>query len=93
MAEVRTTQPDQLHLNQGFGRSLSNAFELALVPAIFAAAGYGVDRLLGTHLVAAVIFGLVGLVGIFVKLFYGYRYEMEQHERTGAWNRAPKVAE
>jgi hypothetical protein len=78
---------ERRHLNQGFGKALSNAMEIALIPAVFAAFGYGVDRLLGTHIVFAVILGLVGIVGTCLKLFYGYRYEMEQHEREGAWNK------
>jgi F0F1-type ATP synthase assembly protein I len=83
---------ERRHLNQGFGRALSNAFEIAVVPAIFLAIGWGVDHLVGTHLVFAIVLGLVGLAGTVVKMYYAYSYEMAQHAEAGAWNRAPRVA-
>ncbi len=85
---------ERRHLNQGFGRALSQAMEIALVPAVLAFLGYGIDRLLGTRFVVATIFAILALVGTGVKMYYGYRFEMEQHDRTGAWHHsASKVDE
>jgi hypothetical protein len=83
---------ERRHLNQGFGTSLSNAFEIALVPAIFALLGFGIDRLLGIRLVFTMVLGMVGLAGVVAKLYYAYRFQMEQHEKAGAWHRTPKDA-
>jgi len=92
MADAQATQDGRRHLNQGFGRSLSSAFEIALVPALFGLLGLAIDHLLGTGFIVATGLGLVGLVGIFLRLYYGYRFEMERHERVGPWNRTSQRA-
>ena len=40
----------------GFGESLSRAFELAVTPAVFGVAGYALDRWLGILPVLTIIF-------------------------------------
>jgi len=78
-------------LNQGFGAALSNAFEIALIPVVFAGLGWLVDRLLGTGWVLTAALGILGLVGTFVKLYYRYSYDMLQIEEAGPWRRRPQV--
>jgi len=78
-------QDERRKLNQGFGASLSNAFEIAMIPAIFAGAGWLVDRLFGTGWIFAAIFAVVGLAGTFVKLYYRYNHEMRTLEESGPW--------
>lgn len=84
-------QDERRKLNQGFGAALSNAFEIAMVPLVFAGLGWLVDRLFGTAVVFTAGFALVGLVGTFVKLYYRYNYQMVQLEQSGPWSRRPQV--
>ncbi len=86
-------QDERRKLNQGFGAALTNAFEIALVPLIFAGLGWLLDRAFGTGWVLASVFAVVGLAGTFVKLYYRYSYEMVQLEKSGSWrttSQAPK---
>ena len=69
---------EQMHRTTG-------GFELVFSPLLLALVGYGLDRLLGTLPVFTIIFAVVGLVGAVVKLYFTYRYEMEQHESSGPW--------
>ena len=82
---------ERRHLNQGFGASLNNAFEIAVVPVIFAAFGWLVDWLIGTPPVFLAIFAVLGLVGTFAKLYYGYNREMVSLEEAGSWRRNPQA--
>jgi hypothetical protein len=50
----------QREVSTGFGDGLSQAFELVMTPALFGAAGFFIDRWLGTTLVFTL--GLVALV-------------------------------
>lgn len=85
-------QDERRRLNQGFGASLSNAFEIALIPAIFGGAGWLVDQALGTGWILATVFGVIGLVGTLAKLYYRYTFEMQQLEESGPWRRRPQQA-
>ena len=88
MAVIDERDPDgRRKLNQGFGAALSNAFEIAMIPPIFGAAGSLVDRMVGTGWIFAAILGVIGLVGTFVKLYYRYSYDMQQLEASGSWHR------
>lgn len=71
-------------LNQQLNRS-SGSFELVLSPLLLALAGYALDRWLGIVPVLTVAFAVVGLAGAVVKLYYGYRHEMDQHEIGAPW--------
>ncbi len=81
-------QEQRRQLNKGFGASLNNAFEIAVVPVIFAGFGWLVDLVLHTSPVFAAIFGVLGLIGTFAKLYYGYSCTMSELEEAGPWRRA-----
>lgn len=83
-------QAQRRQLANGFGNTLTRAFEIAMVPVVLGLIGYGVDRLAGTRVVFAVLLAVLGLAGTVVKLYYGYRYEMEQHEADAPWRRQPR---
>ena len=76
---------DKRDLYNGFGNGLSRAFELAVTPAVLGAMGYGLDRWLGLVPVLTIAFVLLGLTGMFVRMWYGYDAEMKAHESRGAW--------
>ena len=83
-------QGQRRHLNKGFGASLNNAFEIALIPVLFAGVGWLIDALLGTGPVFLVILAVLGLAGTVAKLYYGYNREMGEMEQAGPWRRATK---
>jgi F0F1-type ATP synthase assembly protein I len=69
---------EQMHRTTG-------GFELVFSPLLLALLGYGLDRLLGTLPVFTIAFAVIGLAGAVIKLYFGYRYDMEQHEANGPW--------
>ena len=83
-------QEERRKLNQGFGAALTNAFDIALIPVMFAGTGWLADRGLGTGWVFTALLAIVGLVGVFVKLYYRYSTDMAQLEASGPWSRAPQ---
>ena len=74
-------QRDRQELWNGFGRTLSRAFELVLTPVLFGLGGAGLDHLLGTSPVFMILLGLIAVVGLAVRAYYAYAVEMEAHER------------
>ena len=73
---------------QGFGDGLSQAVEMAVVPALSALIGlYGLDHRFGTSPLFAVSLSIFAMVGVFVKAFYVYRYKMELEEERRSWPR------
>jgi hypothetical protein len=91
-AAKEAAQAERRALHNGFGASLSRAFEIALVPLILGLMGFGLDRWLGTRIVFAVALALFGLVGTFVKLYYGYRADMEAIESDAPWRKQGREA-
>ncbi len=65
----------------------TGGFELVFSPLLLALVGFGLDRLLGTLPVFTIVFAVVGLTGAVAKMYFTYRYEMEQHEANGPWAR------
>lgn len=63
----------------------SGSYELAFAPVILGLLGLWLDRTIGTTPLMVVLFSIVGFVGTGIKIYYGYRYEMAQHEGTVAW--------
>ena len=78
---------DKRAMNQGFGDGMSRAFELVATPMVFGGLGYLIDRVAGTTPVLTIVLGLFGLVGTFVRAWYGYDAEMRSIEQRGRWNR------
>jgi F0F1-type ATP synthase assembly protein I len=73
-------------LNNGFGDALSNAFELAVTPAIFGVLGYFIDRALGLVPLFTLVFSLFVIGYMFWKFWRKYEVDMTRHEealRTG----------
>lgn len=69
-------------LNNGFGDALSNAFELAVTPAIFGVLGYFIDRALGLVPVFTLVFSLFVLGYMFWKFWRQYEVEMTRQEEA-----------
>ena len=79
---------DKRAMNQGFGDGMARAFELVATPLVFGGIGLLIDRVAGTSPVFVVVLGLFGVVGTFVRLWYGYDAEMRTHEASGRWARS-----
>lgn len=73
-------------LNKGFGDGMSRAFEIAITPVVFGAVGYGIDLLAGTGPWFAVGLALFAVIGMFVRVWYGYDAEMRAHEASSPWS-------
>jgi F0F1-type ATP synthase assembly protein I len=71
---------DRRETYNGFGEALARAFEIVVTPLLFALAGYGLDRWLGTAPVFLVVLTALAVVGLAVKIYYGYQHEMRAHE-------------
>jgi F0F1-type ATP synthase assembly protein I len=76
---------DKRAMNQGFGDGMSRAFELVATPLVFGGIGFLIDRIAGTSPVFVVVLGLFGVVGTFVRFWYGYDAEMREHESKARW--------
>lgn len=76
---------DKRATNRGFDDGMSRAFELAATPLVFGAAGYGLDSWLGIKPVLTIALAVFAVVGVFVRMWYGYDAEMRRIEATGAW--------
>jgi F0F1-type ATP synthase assembly protein I len=72
---------EQRELWNGFSNALSRAIELVVTPLLFALAGYGLDRWLGTSPLFAVLLASFAFVGLAVKSYYVYREDMRAHEQ------------
>lgn len=78
---------DKRALNQAFGDEMTRGLELVLTPLLFGGVGYLVDRAAGTSPWCTVAFGVFALVGMVVKMWFGYDAEMRAIESTGRWAR------
>ena len=74
-------------LYNGFGNTLARAFELVVTPTLFALIGHVVDRWLGTRFAFAVALGIFCVIGMSIRMFYGYVDAMKAHEAEAVWNR------
>ena len=84
-------QQTQRALYNGFGNTLARAFELVVTPTLFALIGHLIDRWLGTRFVFAVAFGIFCVVGMSIRMFYGYIEQMNEHEANAVWHRQSNV--
>ncbi|MDQ4131968.1 MAG: AtpZ/AtpI family protein [Actinomycetota bacterium] len=83
---MRPKSPMQLRDTYfGFGEGFARAFELAVTPALFGLAGYGLDRWLGIVPVLTIVFSLWAVIGLSIRIWYGYVARMEKHEASGPW--------
>ena len=72
-------------LYQGFTDSFVKGLEFALTLAIFAAMGYGLDRLAGTTPILIIVFVVLGLVGLVTKAYYAYEAKMRGFDAAAPW--------
>jgi F0F1-type ATP synthase assembly protein I len=72
---------------QGFGDALALGVEMVFTPLLFAAAGWWLDRRFGTGPLLAIGLGLLGLVGVMVRVYYDYRARMAAEEEGKPWTR------
>ena len=80
---------DKRAMNQGFGDGMSRAFEIVVTPLVFGVVGFLIDQVAGTTPAFVVTFGVFGVIGTFVRLWYGYDAEMRSHEASSRW--APRT--
>lgn len=66
--------------NKGLGDGLALAFEIAVTPTIFGVIGFMLDRWLGIVPVLTLVLGLFAVVGVFVRMWYGYDLQMREQE-------------
>ena len=70
----------------------ARGIELAITPVIFGGIGWLVDVQLGTGPWFALGLGAFAVVGIVLKMWFGYDAEMRQHESTSRWARRSEQA-
>lgn len=67
-------------LYNGFGDTLARGFELVVTPAVFGVIGYVLDRVLGLTPVLTVLLTVFAIIGMSVRMYYGYDETMKAHE-------------
>ena len=80
---------DRRETYNGFGNALSRAIELVVTPFAFGLLGYGLDRWLGTSPVFLIVLVAFAIVGMAVRMYYGYATEMKAHEERLLRRAAP----
>lgn len=78
-------------LYRNFGDGFTRAFELAVTPVIFGAAGYWLDGRAGIRPVLTILFTLLAVIGLLLRTWYGYAYRMQKLEESGPWASRPPV--
>jgi len=63
----------------------SRGFELAGVTAVFVLIGLGLDSLFGTRPLFTVALGVLAMIGLGVRAYYGYKAQMEIEEEGKPW--------
>lgn len=74
-------------LNNGFGDALSQAFEFAVTPILFALFGLWLDGRLGSGHLWVVVLSVLGITGVCVKTIYRYKAKVEREEEGKPWTR------
>lgn len=72
-------------LYRGYSDGLARGLEFALAPAILAAMGYGLDRLLGIVPVLTIVFFLVAVSGMFARTWCAYEARMREEDAAAPW--------
>ncbi len=87
---VRTSTARTSTVRTGSEDGLAKAIELVLTPALFAAAGFGLDRWWGTGPWLALSFGMFAFVLKLLVEWYRYAERMQLHEQEVAARRPAK---
>jgi F0F1-type ATP synthase assembly protein I len=74
-------------LNRGYNDGLSRAVEIVGTPLLLGYLGYLLDGWVGIRPVMTLVLGIVGVAGVFTKLWLRYDREMREHEATAVWAR------
>jgi len=69
----------------GGARRSAGSYELVLSPVLLGLVGYLLDRWFGTLPLLTVVFAAVAFLGACVKLYYGYKQDMDEHDRGRPW--------
>ncbi len=77
-------------LNNGFGETLSRAFELVITPMVFGFLGYLLDGRLGTRPLFMLVLFLFALGYLVWKMVRGYDTAMKVQESKLPGRRAPR---
>ena len=78
---------DKRDLYSGFGDTLARAFEMVATPAVFAIAGYALDRWLGLLPLLTIVFTVLALVGTGARTYYSYQAKMQSLDDASPWGR------
>lgn len=70
----------------------NQAFEFAIIPAVFGLVGYGLDRLLGIVPVLTIVMAVVAFIGLGVRAWYIYDDKMRGLEAGGNWRTPSELA-
>jgi F0F1-type ATP synthase assembly protein I len=68
--------------NGALGEGFSKAFEFAATPGVFAAIGYGLDRVFGTKPFLMIGLTVFAVIGMFVIMWIDYDASMKVHETS-----------
>ena len=79
---------DRRALWNGFGNGLSQAVELAAIPALFGLLGWWIDGLVGSGPWLLIGLGIFGLVGSLLHTYYAYMAQMAEDEKDKPWTRS-----
>ena len=78
---------DRRDLYNGFGDTLARAVEFVAAPVLFALLGSVLDRRFDIAPTLTVGLLVLGLVGTFLRTWYGYVEAMKAEEAKAPWNR------
>jgi F0F1-type ATP synthase assembly protein I len=86
-AKTPATTETTRELYNGFGDTLTVAFELALIPVIFAGLGLLLDNWLGTRPLFLVFWVVLAAAGLGAKMYYRYKLKMDELEAEAPWRK------
>jgi F0F1-type ATP synthase assembly protein I len=80
--DVDTAQ--RREVTEGLWRS-SGGYELVFSPLLLALVGLWIDHSIGTTPLLTVAAAVLGFLGAVVKLWYGYKHDMDALDEAGPW--------
>ena len=69
---------DRRDLYNGLGNGLNRAFDLVIIPFVFAVPGWFLDRAVGTSPLFAFVTGAFGLAGVVARAYWEYSAKMDR---------------